>query len=648
MDSEKIFCSLPDHSNEEAEFFCPECKMNMCSNCNKMHSNFFRSLHHQYKIEKEKENNNSPSISLCQEKNHFQELMYYCETHNKLCCAFCIVKVKDEINGKHGDCNVYKLDEIEEEQKNKLKENLKNLENLSKYIDTSITELKNDLNKSKENNDNLKLTIQQTFNKIRNQLDLREKELLSEADKNMNDLSMKKNIINKLEEAPKKIESFLNKGKLIENKWKENNLSISITQCLNIEKNLEEINSYKDIINKNTGNNLLLKFKPEMNNINDFLDTIKKFGCIYNINDIQEKLNNKEDIENFLINIDKDKEKIYNQYIQNKKKIKLIEVKSNLKLIKKEKNEEIDSILKSFESLLNFSKEKRIIFVNFNSKFWDYLFKNYNEPNLKCIRFCNNLRKIFISYHDLFNEFYIDEKEKDYKNDINEFYEKDEFASYLDNNIKNLIEKKIYSDIENIGILIQYDPYYNIDDINDKKKYEDKRDLNILDYLNFENENIPQGFIDTFKYLRFEIIFEKDIVGFLNKITSKINGVSTFNVILEIIDIKKIGDKLNVYFELIQEKYENIIKKEIESLNDKELDKGIEILTKFYIKFYLNENLYLTIEENIKQLGIKFLILIYKNLILYYKEKQYEKLSEFIFQAILQELKNNINNIDLT
>ena len=105
--------------------------------------------------------------------------------------------------------------------------------------------------------------------------------------------------------------------------------------------------------------------------------------------------------------------------------------------------------------------------------------------------------------------------------------------------------------------------------------------------------NIYQGFIDTFKYLRFEIIFEKDIVGFLNKITSKINNISTFNVILEIIDIKKIGDKLNVYFELIQEKYENIIKKEIESLNDKELDKGIEILTKFFIKFYLNENLYL-------------------------------------------------------
>ena len=159
--------------------------------------------------------------------------------------------------------------------------------------------------------------------------------------------------------------------------------------------------------------------------------------------------------------------------------------------------------------------------------------------------------------------------------------------------LMNSIEKKIYSDIENIGILIQYDPYYNIDDINDKKKYEDKRDLNILDYLNFENEYIPQGFIDTFKYLRFEIIFEKDIVGFLNKITSKINNISTFNVILEIIDIKKIGDKLNVYFELIQEKYENIIKKEIESLNDKELDKGIEILTKFFIKFYLNENLYL-------------------------------------------------------
>ena len=160
MSSKKIFCSLPDHSNEEAEFFCPECKMNMCNNCNKMHSNFFRSLHHQYKIEKEKEYNNISLTGLCQEKNHFQELIYYCQTHNILCCAFCIVKIKDEVNGKHSDCNIFKIDEIEEEQKTKLKENIKNLEYLSKYINDSITELKNDLNKSEKNKDNLKLTIQ--------------------------------------------------------------------------------------------------------------------------------------------------------------------------------------------------------------------------------------------------------------------------------------------------------------------------------------------------------------------------------------------------------------------------------------------------------------------------------------------------------
>ena len=45
------------------------------------------------------------------------ELEYFCKTHNKLCCAACLSKIKDEKNGQHSDCNVYKIKEIENEKR---------------------------------------------------------------------------------------------------------------------------------------------------------------------------------------------------------------------------------------------------------------------------------------------------------------------------------------------------------------------------------------------------------------------------------------------------------------------------------------------------------------------------------------------------
>jgi len=58
---------------------------------------------------------------LCQESNHRKELIYYCKTHNKLCCSSCLCKIKSNGNGQHHDCDVCEIKEIKEEKKNKLK-----------------------------------------------------------------------------------------------------------------------------------------------------------------------------------------------------------------------------------------------------------------------------------------------------------------------------------------------------------------------------------------------------------------------------------------------------------------------------------------------------------------------------------------------
>ena len=65
--------------------------------------------------------------NICKEENHPNKLEYYCKNHNELCCANCITKIKGKGNGQHKDCEVYFIENIKEERKNKLKENIKYL-----------------------------------------------------------------------------------------------------------------------------------------------------------------------------------------------------------------------------------------------------------------------------------------------------------------------------------------------------------------------------------------------------------------------------------------------------------------------------------------------------------------------------------------
>ena len=108
---------------------------------------------------------------------------YFCKSHNILCCLACICKIKDNNNGQHSDCEICKIENIEKEKRNKLKENIKCLEDLSKSLDKAINELKNLFEKLNENKEKLKLKIQNIFTKLRNALNEREDKLLNQVDK---------------------------------------------------------------------------------------------------------------------------------------------------------------------------------------------------------------------------------------------------------------------------------------------------------------------------------------------------------------------------------------------------------------------------------------------------------------------------------
>ena len=233
-------CSLKKHKEINAISYCPECKIYMCNKCESYHSELFQK-HHQVKIDKDI---NLIFTGFCKEKNHLDKLEYYCKNHNKLCCASCIAKIKKNGKGEHHDCDIYIINDIKEEKKNNLKNNINLLEELLNTLKESHNKIKIIFDKLNNDKEELKLNIQKIFTKFRNALNNREDMLLLEVDKNFDEIFLDQNIIKQNENLPKKINISLEKVKLIDQEWdKEDKLNSLINDCINIENEIKEINN---------------------------------------------------------------------------------------------------------------------------------------------------------------------------------------------------------------------------------------------------------------------------------------------------------------------------------------------------------------------------------------------------------------------
>ena len=273
-------CSSKEHEKIDAKIYCRKCEIYMCSKCESIHSNLCQN-HQIFNLEK---NNEELFTGFCKEENHNNELEYYCKNHNQLCCAACIAKIQKNKNGIHKDCDVCLIEEIKDEKKKKLKENIKLLNELSKSLDESINKLKEIVEKINENKENLKLNIQKIFTKIRNELNNREDELLLEVEEKYENIYFKNDIIKETEKLPNKIKISLEKGEIInkEDINSDNKLISLINDCINVEKNISEIKIINENIKKvKNFNNLQIKFIPEKEEeTSEFLEIIKKFGKI--------------------------------------------------------------------------------------------------------------------------------------------------------------------------------------------------------------------------------------------------------------------------------------------------------------------------------------------------------------------------------
>ena len=106
-------CTSKEHEKIDENSFCQECNIYICKECENIHSILFQA-HHTYSIN---EDINQIFTGICKEQNHSDKLKYFCRTHNILCCAACITKIKDNENGQHSDCAICPIKDIEEEKK---------------------------------------------------------------------------------------------------------------------------------------------------------------------------------------------------------------------------------------------------------------------------------------------------------------------------------------------------------------------------------------------------------------------------------------------------------------------------------------------------------------------------------------------------
>ena len=83
--------------------------------CENKHSSFFKK-HHTFKLNKDEE----IFTGYCKERNHPNKLEYYCKNHNQLCCSNCIAKINKKGDGQHKDCEIFVIQDIKDEKKNKL------------------------------------------------------------------------------------------------------------------------------------------------------------------------------------------------------------------------------------------------------------------------------------------------------------------------------------------------------------------------------------------------------------------------------------------------------------------------------------------------------------------------------------------------
>ena len=136
-----------------------------------------------------------------------------------------------------------------------------------------------------ENKDKIKEEIKSIFENIRTEINNRENILTSETDKYFDKNYFNEGIVKKKDE----IKSLLENVESIDDEWEDDDkLNEIINNCINIENNVKDINIIKAKMEKYIKNDN--KFNVQFNNdIDNFINKIKKFGYIFDSTILKEQ-----------------------------------------------------------------------------------------------------------------------------------------------------------------------------------------------------------------------------------------------------------------------------------------------------------------------------------------------------------------------
>ena len=606
---EQIKCSSKDHPEVNAIIYCIECKIYMCDNCEKYHSILFDN-HHKYNIDKKI---NEIFTGFCNEKKHCIEFNYFCKTHNELVCPACITKIKGDGFGQHSDCDICLTKYIKDKKRTKLKDNIIVLEDLSKSLGNSIIELKEIFDKINMKKEELIINVQKRFTKLRYTINEREEQLISEIEDKFNILCFKESIIKNIEELPDKVKISLDKGKLINKEWKDSELNMIINNCIDIEKNIQYINELnQNIIKLNSiNNNLKIEFILEEEDMNKCLERVKQIGKLYT--PIFKFKKCPPDIdENRKFTVSGEKENIFTkngtnghwtaglcEYELEKSK----EYRWKIKILKSQKKNIMVGVTPIDYNVNTSDWSTCGWYMNCNNS---YLYSgppyNYNGKQVNLERVKDEVI-IVMNMNNRTLKFIINNEDKG--------------ESYTNIPIEKPIFPIVIMDKENDSIEIK-ECYPYSDNINLDKNSEE--------------------FTETFRRLEIVTMLKDKIIEFLNIMISKIKNIYDLGTVLELIDIKKIS-KVDEFFAQLKKKYETNIKKQLKSLNYKELNKPAKILAKFFDFIYIHEKNCDFVEKNIEKLDKKINFLIINELVRICKGDDYQKIKGFIYPKFFNELE---------
>ena len=329
---------------------------------------------------------------------------------------------------------------------------------------------------------------------------------------------------------------------------------------------------FKPVKKEQSGTEFFFKFFSYIMERKEFSDFTTGLRCI-------------SDINTFIKVIDENKEKIFYNYIRNEKNgtsFKPIELDGSLQLQK----EKINMIIRGIESINEYSKGINCLLVYFKSDFWKSLLRDFNKAEPECFLIVLKLRNYFIEYSHLIDYICDRKKDKAIIKDISDFHKIDEFAYILNENIKQFLKEKQgkLNNSEILGYIKRYNPYYN------EPEYKYKRELDILDYLDFHydiystDEDVIRehfNFIETFRELDYLDIFKDNMEKFIDAMVNKITDISSFDTVMDLISVGEIKEKIKGYLEKLKNKYELVVKTEIEKLSGDKVKKAQKIIAKF-------------------------------------------------------------------